>query len=479
MRHLLAQVLGFGGIGLLQQLADLGVGQARMGVDHRLVELVAGQLAALRHGHLADHGQAIDQRIQRAQAVGQLLGQHRDHPLGEIHRVAALDRLLVQRRTDLHVVRYVGDGDEQPPAGALDRLGIHRVIEVAGILAIDGDEGQLAQIDALVLVLLLHLGLELLRLGEQRLRPLVGQVVAAHGDLDLHAGRHVVAEHLDHFTLGLTEHRRPHIDAHLDELAVVRRTLLARQDQHLLLDLRIVGHHHGNAALLEEAANQGFVGALEHLDQRAFAPATPVETGNPRQRTVAVEHQAHLRRTEEQVVAAVVGNQEAETVAMAADAPADQVQLVHRGIGAATGIDQLAIALHGTQPATQGLLGLLACQTQLFEQLGTGSRRTALGQVRQDQLATGDGVCVFFRFAGGLGIEGLPIIGHMSGFTCGCLARGHAYIEARKGCFAQPRRHNKIFSYQGFTSPRSPRIVCAHSSSDRCNDRADEQSSHY
>ncbi len=90
--QLLAQVLGLDAVGVLEQLADLGVGQAGMGVDHRFVELVAGQLASLGQGHLADHGQPVDQRIQRAETIGQHLRQHRDHPLGkytELPRLAA------------------------------------------------------------------------------------------------------------------------------------------------------------------------------------------------------------------------------------------------------------------------------------------------------------------------------------------------------------------------------------------------------
>ncbi len=105
------QFLGFSRFWLLQDRADLVVGQAGMGVNDCLVELVISHLAGFGQGHFTDHGQAIDVRIQRAQAVGQLLGQHRNHALGEVHRVATHLRFSVQRRTDFDVARYVGDGD--------------------------------------------------------------------------------------------------------------------------------------------------------------------------------------------------------------------------------------------------------------------------------------------------------------------------------------------------------------------------------
>ncbi|MNY45821.1 hypothetical protein D3C86_1809530 [compost metagenome] len=96
---------------------------------------------------------------------------------------------------------------------------------------------------------------------------------------------------------------------------------------------------------------------------------------------------------------------------MAADAAEDQVQLVHRRIGAAAGVDQLAVALHGAQPTAQRLDLLFGGQAELVEQLLTVRRRATLGEVLQNQFATRDGIFVFFRFTSGLRVEGLPV-GH-------------------------------------------------------------------
>src|SRR5690606_12929281 len=140
-------------------------------------------------------------------------------------------------------------------------------------------------------------------------------------------------------------------------------------DQHFLLDLRVVGLDEADAGLLEVAPDYGLVGALDHLDDGAFAAATAVETGDAGEHAVAVEHQAHLRRAEEQVVAAVVRNHEAEAVAVPADATANQVELVHRRIGAATGIDKLAVALHGAQATAQRFELLVGGQAEFGHQL--------------------------------------------------------------------------------------------------------------
>src|SRR5690606_14767674 len=281
------------------------------------------------------------------------LGQHRHDALGEVHRVAALDRLGVQRRTDLDVVRHVGDGHvelpatgEQLPAAAV-LLAVDGVVEVARVFPVDGDEGQVAQVDALFLVLLVHFRLELARLLDHGLGPDMRDVVAAQRHVDLHAWGHVVTDHFDDVALRLEARGWPVSDLDLDELPDARTGGTPGGDQHFLLDLGIVGDHEADAVLYVVTADDALVSTADHLDDAAFATATPVETGHSHKGAVAVEDQAHLRRAEEQIVTAVIRHEETEAVAVATDAPANQVELVHRCVGAATGIDQLAVTFHG------------------------------------------------------------------------------------------------------------------------------------
>ncbi|CAG8871589.1 hypothetical protein PS627_04573 [Pseudomonas fluorescens] len=387
-----------------------------MGVDHRFVELVVDHLAGLVHGHLADHGQAIDVRIQRAQPVGQLLGQHRYDPLGEVDRVAAHLRLDVKGRAQAHIAGNIGNRHVQAPAARehaqlAERFAVDRVIEVTSVFTIDGDEWQVAQVDALFLVLVFDFGAELASFLDHGLGPDMRYIVAAQRNVDFHARRHVVADHFDHVTLGLEARGWPVGDLHLDELTDLGPAVTPGGHQHFLLDLRVVRGHEADTALFVVAADHAFVAAGNDLDDHTLTSATTVDAAHAGQRTVAIEHQAHLRRAQEQVVAAVIGNQEAETIAVTGDAAEDQVQLVYRGISATPGIDQLAITLHGAQTAAQGFDLVFGGQAELRHQLLSRSRLTAVGELLQDQLTAGDRVIVFFRFTCGLGIEGLPI-GH-------------------------------------------------------------------
>ncbi len=249
-------------------------------------------------------------------------------------------------------MRDVGDGDIQAEAAgkalpATGLLAIDGIVEVTRIFAVDGDERQMTQVDTLLLVLLLHLGLEPGRFAQYGFGPDMRDIETAQRHVDLHPRRHVVADDLDDVALRLEALGRPMGDLHLDELARLGVHRPPRRDQHFLLDLGVVGHDEADTALFLIAPHDALVGTADHLDDRAFPTSTTIEPGNPRQTAVAVEDQAHLRGAEKEVVALVVGNEETEAIAMAADAPADQIQLVHRGIGAAPSVDQLAVALHG------------------------------------------------------------------------------------------------------------------------------------
>ena len=95
---------------------------------------------------------AVDAGLQRAQLVRQRLGQHRHDAVGKIDRIAAPLRLAVERAAGPHIPGDVGDRDDEMPAAAVLRVGIrlgpHRVVEIAGVAAVDRDQREIAQIGA-------------------------------------------------------------------------------------------------------------------------------------------------------------------------------------------------------------------------------------------------------------------------------------------------------------------------------------------
>ncbi len=99
-----------------QPVPHLRVGEPRARVHHRGIELVLADDPFGRDRHLAHHAEPVDPGLERAELVRERLGQHRDHAAREIDRRAALARVAIERVAVLHVVRDVGDRDDQPKA---------------------------------------------------------------------------------------------------------------------------------------------------------------------------------------------------------------------------------------------------------------------------------------------------------------------------------------------------------------------------
>ena len=109
-------------------------------------------LPSLVEHHAHREARPVDAFHQRAQIGRQSLRQHRHDAVGEIGRVAALVGFAVERRARRHVMRHVGDGDDGDMAARVARIvvgpGPHRVVMVARVFRIDGDERDVAQIGA-------------------------------------------------------------------------------------------------------------------------------------------------------------------------------------------------------------------------------------------------------------------------------------------------------------------------------------------
>ena len=412
---------------LVQRRRDLGVGQARVRPDHRGVEAVVLDLAGGRDRHVGHHGKALDLRVERAQAVGELLGQHRDDAAREVHRVAAVEGVLVERAGGVDIVRDVGDGDDQAVALAL-ALAIHRVVEVLGGLPVDGDERQLGEVLTPGPVLLAHRFGQLARLRLGLGRELEGQVVLAQRDLDLHAGVGIVAEHLDDAADRLGE-----LGGLLDQLDgndLARLGLLAsaRGDQDVLRQATVLGDDDHHAVLVDDAADDTGVGALEHLDQLALGAAAAVGAGDAHHDAVAVQYLAHLLGAEEDVGLAVVAAQEAEAVGMTLDTSLDQVGLGRQQVGVAAVAHDLAVALHGAQAAVEEV-ELVRRDVERSGELGERHRHAALGEKLQHVLAARQRVVVLLGLAL---VEGVGET-HGAGLRCARLARGPAATGAAHG----------------------------------------------
>ena len=129
-----------------QDRVDLGVGHARVAVDHPVVKLVADDRALLVDLHQAGLHQPIDLRIEAAQAGRELGREHVHGALGKIHRSRAVVAFLVEGAALRHVMGHVGDVHAEPVVAVLEPVQRDRVVEVAGVLAVDGHRHLRAEI---------------------------------------------------------------------------------------------------------------------------------------------------------------------------------------------------------------------------------------------------------------------------------------------------------------------------------------------
>ena len=139
---------------------------------------------------------------------------------------------------------------------------------------------------------------------------------------------------------------------------------------------------------------------------------------------------AHLARRQEDVVAALVGFQEAEAIPVADDRAGGERQAFHQAVFAAPVLHQLAVPQHGAEAPVQGLHVHGVGELQFAQQ--TARRRQGLIvllQPLQDGFTAGDGTDVFLGFALGVGV------GRTSGTAMGwrftVFLTFHGWIEYR------------------------------------------------
>ena len=305
---------------------DLGVCKPCARMHYRRVEAVAANFTAAGYRHVADHAQPIDLGLQRAELVGELLGQHRNHTPREVDRCAAIARVGVEGVGVAHVVAHVGDGDEEAKILA-HALAVDCIVEVARRLAVDRHQGKLGEVGAILAVALLHVVGKPRRLALRRCRKLVWQIVLAQRYLDFHSWIGVVAEDLHH-----TRHRLAVCRWLLEklgdhDLAGLRLAAHIRRNEDVLADALVLGDQVPDATLLVDAADDLAIRALDDVDDGAFGTSALVDADQAHHRAVAVQCLVHFLGPEKHVRSAGVGDQETESVGVPLNLARDQIEL--------------------------------------------------------------------------------------------------------------------------------------------------------
>lgn len=234
-------------------------------------------------------------------------------------------------------------------------------------------------------------------------------VVGTQGNIDFHARRHVLTQNLGNAThrltpeLGLFEH------VNHDDITGLGIALIASRDQHINADPAILRLDPANAAVVEIPAYYFLGIVLKHFGDNGFHAPAVVGSAFAHQHHVAIEAATHLAMVQYVIFATLIVNQKAKAIGVALDAPFHQIHLVDQAKGTFARAQQLAIADHGNQTATQCFnIAFVVGQIQLIAQFGVCCGALAVFQVLQNKFPTGNGVFVFLSFPFKIRVSGFP-----------------------------------------------------------------------
>ena len=242
-----------------QQGVDLGVHALDPAADDRLDKAVVGQVAVLIQPHQAGECQPQHALVQAANAVGQLLGQHGHHLIGVVDAGSAVKSFVVQLGAGLDVVGNIRDVHAQLKAAVRGLGQADSIVDILGLGAVDGKDGQSAQIHAALAVRSGHLGVvQLFGLVPHLVREAAADILRVEQCLCA--------------ALGLVTAAKTHGHAH----AVILLTAAAQQDLHrhlvAVLGAALAVPHdlHGDGGAIVRHKLQAALHAVHGAHQRIF-----------------------------------------------------------------------------------------------------------------------------------------------------------------------------------------------------------------
>ena len=132
----------------LQDLLHFVIGQPCLAADDRPGEFRRLQPSGPIEGENHRHGQTVHAGIEAADAGGQFRRQHGQDGLGKVDAGAPFFRLLIQGRARLDIIGHIGDGHVEHKAAARFFQEGDAVIKVPGVQTVDGDHGEVPQVQA-------------------------------------------------------------------------------------------------------------------------------------------------------------------------------------------------------------------------------------------------------------------------------------------------------------------------------------------
>ena len=246
-----------------------------------------------------------------------------------------------------YVVRDVRHGHRQAKAAA-ERLDQHRVVEVARVLAVDGDDGQRAEVEPSRDRRGQRRGWNAARGGGDLRRELERQVVRMDDGLGLDPRVVGRAEHVGDADLGVGRETGVADDLGDHHVAVARAALGAARDEDRQREPLLLGHEHRGRPPLTEDADDSVGTSFQDLHDAPLDAAPSLERLDPDEHAVAVHGRAHTPRRHVHVLGiGLVRRTEREAVAVDAQAAGHEVEARRQRVAVALGAHDPSRRLEG------------------------------------------------------------------------------------------------------------------------------------
>ena len=352
----------------LQNRQHFVVGEAPLRMDDGGIKLRVQHPPVVGNEKFHAFGQAVHVRLERAQFVAQRLRQHRDDAVHQVGRVAALARLVVQRRAGLHVMRHVRDVDPQLPLLRRNALQADRVVKILRVVGINGDDrGDGGNPRGPPPSCGVNRRADGVRLVQHGLGKMQRQIVLAQHRQHVHAFLVRRAEDFDDFAFGIGVARFPfaQFDHHL--VADARGPAHVARFRHInvVRNARIIGNDEEKLFVPVATCRRSACAAVPECEPPCRFPPRPRRDASPGPDIAPHQHAVFVQgrggrafRDDDFLEAGIVRLEKAVALAVHADAARNQVRLARQDVAVALDAGDPARLLQFAEHALQLLLAM-------------------------------------------------------------------------------------------------------------------------
>ena len=199
--------------------------------------------------------------------------QHGDYPVHKINAVSAFFCLPVQRRIFLHIVGHIRNMHAQTVSVRRRIIGhAHRVIQILGVLPVNGDHADIPQVSSARHVRLTDFCCNTLCLIQHLLRELRGKLIASDNGENVHSRVIDMPQNLHHFSFWILSRMTVLRDL-CDHLMACDGSLgTLRRYKNITAEMHIIRPDKAKVFGTFKRSHQLAVSALQHAHHRSLRP---------------------------------------------------------------------------------------------------------------------------------------------------------------------------------------------------------------